>query len=89
MALILETKPLPLKKDKSGTIRVAETRIPLDTIITAFHNGESAEEIVESFDVLNPSFILCYLYVVVILAIALALNCLNLILQVNAAALIS
>ncbi|MFO7539247.1 MAG: DUF433 domain-containing protein [Chloroflexota bacterium] len=55
MSLALETRPIPLEKDEDGTIWVIGTRIPLDTVVYAYLNGDSAEEIVESFDILNLS----------------------------------
>lgn len=55
MMLAIKPKPIPLKTSADGTVWVSGTRIPLDTIIYAYRNGESAEEIVESFDTLNLS----------------------------------
>jgi uncharacterized protein (DUF433 family) len=51
--LAIQTKPIPLQTDPDGTVRVTNTRIPLDTVVYAYRNGESAEEIVESFNALN------------------------------------
>ena len=51
--LVIETRPIPLESREDGTIMVAGTRIPLDTIILAFRNGDSAEEIVEQYDTLR------------------------------------
>jgi len=53
--LTIKSKPIPLQTTPDGTIKVANTRIPLDTIVFAYRNGENAEEIVESFDTLNLS----------------------------------
>ncbi|VAW32565.1 hypothetical protein MNBD_CHLOROFLEXI01-1031 [hydrothermal vent metagenome] len=53
MTLAITTKPIPLQQDQTGTIYVRGTRIPLDTIVYAYRNGESAEEIVESFSSLK------------------------------------
>ena len=36
---------IPLKIDDHGVIRVSNTRVTLDTIIQAFANGATAEEI--------------------------------------------
>jgi len=55
MMLAIKTKPIPLQTEPDGTVRVKKTRITLDTIVLAYRNGESAEEIVESFDTLNLS----------------------------------
>lgn len=53
MTLAIETKPVPLRVTKDGAIMVAQTRVPVDTVIYAFLNGETAEEIVDAFDVLK------------------------------------
>lgn len=53
MALMIETKPVPLEVDEHGVIRVVGTHIPLDTVVVAFCNGDRAEEIVDSYDVLD------------------------------------
>ena len=42
-----DTEPVPLKLDSDGTIRVGGTRVPVDTVILAFHDGATAEEIAE------------------------------------------
>ncbi len=39
------TATLPLKTDKDGVIRVSKTRVSLDTIVNAFLEGLTAEEI--------------------------------------------
>ena len=53
MTTTFGTRTIPLQKEHDGTIRVMGTRIPLDTIIYAYLSGDSAEEIVDSFDSLN------------------------------------
>lgn len=40
---------IPIHTDKDGVIRVSRTRVTLDTIIAAFHNGATAEEISEQY----------------------------------------
>ena len=42
-------EPVPLKEDAHGVIRIASTRVPLDTVVTAFENGASAEAIAEDY----------------------------------------
>ena len=42
-ALIAE--PPPLRLDEGGVLRVGATRVRLDTVVTAFQNGCTAEEI--------------------------------------------
>lgn len=61
MILPLEHDPLPLKKDKDGTIRVGGTRVTLDSIIWEFKEGASAEEIVGAY----PSLRLADVYAVI------------------------
>jgi uncharacterized protein (DUF433 family) len=46
------TLELPLRLDETGRWRVGETRIPIETVIIAFQQGSSPEQIVEDFDVL-------------------------------------
>jgi uncharacterized protein (DUF433 family) len=53
MSLIVEAPPVPLRTDESGVMRVGDTRVRLDTVITAWKQGDSPEQIVENFDVLN------------------------------------
>jgi uncharacterized protein (DUF433 family) len=45
------TATLPLKRDKDGVIRVSKTRVTLDTIVTAFLEGLTAEEIAVQYPV--------------------------------------
>jgi uncharacterized protein (DUF433 family) len=52
------TRAAPLLKDKDGTIRVGGTRVRLDTVIFAFNEGYTAEEIVTQF----PSLTLADVY---------------------------
>lgn len=47
------TLNLPLRLDETGRWRVANTRIPIETVIIAFQQGSSPEQIVEDFDVLQ------------------------------------
>jgi len=53
MALPLENEPLPLQADAGGTIRVGRTRVPLETVVHAFDEGASAEEIAYRFPTLE------------------------------------
>jgi uncharacterized protein (DUF433 family) len=61
MSLVLEAPPVPLRTDEHGVLRVGKTRIPLDTVVYAFNQGASAEEIVMSY----PSLELGDVYAVV------------------------
>ena len=50
---VLVPHPPPLRTEEGGTIRVGETRVTLDTVIGAYHNGCSAEEIVLKYPTLT------------------------------------
>jgi uncharacterized protein (DUF433 family) len=57
----LVAAPPPLKMDEGGVIRMAGTRVRLDTVITAFQNGCSPEEILLKY----PSLELTSIYSVI------------------------
>ena len=42
-------EPIPLVKGDDGVIRVAGTRVTLDTLIAAFNAGATAEEIAQDY----------------------------------------
>lgn len=46
-------EPIPLSTDADGVIRVAGTRVTLDTLVDAFMTGASPEEIAQDFPVLQ------------------------------------
>jgi uncharacterized protein (DUF433 family) len=52
-ALLIETEPVPLEVDADGVVRVGGTRVTLDTIVAAFREGATAEEIVYQYPSLN------------------------------------
>jgi len=51
--LPLESEPLPLRADRDGTIRIGQTRVPLETVTHAFDEGASAEEIAYRYPTLE------------------------------------
>jgi uncharacterized protein (DUF433 family) len=53
MSLVIEAPPIPLKTDEHGVMYVGKTRVPLDTIVYAFNEGASVEEIVMSYPTLD------------------------------------
>ena len=53
MSLVIESPPVPLRRDERGVIRVGNTRVPLDTVVYAFNQGSSPEEIVLSYPTLG------------------------------------
>jgi uncharacterized protein (DUF433 family)/GNAT superfamily N-acetyltransferase len=50
-----DANPAPLVADASGTVRVAGTRVTLETVIEHFRGGASAEVIAERFPVLSAA----------------------------------
>lgn len=61
MAFQVLAEPAPLRADSDGVIRVSSTRIPLATIVVAFHQGTTAETIVQQY----PSLTLAEVYAVI------------------------
>lgn len=53
MTLVLEAPPVPLKADPDGVVRVAGTRVTLDTVVAAFSDGATPEEIAQQYPVLE------------------------------------
>jgi uncharacterized protein (DUF433 family) len=53
MTLPLEAEPLPLYTDRDGTIRIGQTRVPLETVVYAFNEGTTAEEIAYRYPALE------------------------------------
>lgn len=53
MTPLLQAETYPLEYDSRGTLRIEGTRIPIDTIVYSFQEGQSAEEICEHFPVLE------------------------------------
>lgn len=53
MSLVIEAPPVPLRTDDHGVLRVGQTRVPLDTVVYAFNQGASPEEIVMSYPTLD------------------------------------
>jgi uncharacterized protein (DUF433 family) len=61
MALVIEAEPIPLEMHPDGTVRVGGTRVTLDTIVAAFKQGATAEEIAQQY----PSVSLADAYAVI------------------------
>ena len=49
MTLAIVAEPVPLETDAGGVIRVGKTRVALDTVISAFLEGATAEEITHQY----------------------------------------
>jgi len=53
MAFSVALEPAPLGVDADGVVRVGQTRVTLDTVVAAFLEGATAEEIVSQYPSLN------------------------------------
>ncbi len=49
MTLAIEREVVPLTPDPGGVIRVGGTRVTLDTVVSAFNEGATPEEIVQQY----------------------------------------
>lgn len=61
MTQLTFTQIVPLTQDANGTVRVTGSRVTLDTIVSAFKRGNTAEQIQDSF----PSLTLSQVYGVI------------------------
>jgi uncharacterized protein (DUF433 family) len=59
--MVIATDVIPMEPDTAGVVRVGGTRVTLDTIIAAFKDGATAEEIVHQY----PSLALADVYSVI------------------------
>jgi hypothetical protein len=55
MSLVIQAPPVPLRVDEHEVVRVGMTRVPLDTVVYAFNQGASVEEIAMSYPTLSLS----------------------------------
>ena|ERR1041384_3604718 len=61
MSLVIQRTPVPLREDADHVVRVAGTRVTLDTVVAAFQEGATPEEIAQQY----PSLRLADVYAVV------------------------
>src|SRR5438093_851446 len=61
MAEIATLERVPIATDKDGVIRVSGTRIPIETVVGAFRDGATADEIAQDY----PSLPLADVYQVI------------------------
>jgi uncharacterized protein (DUF433 family) len=61
MSAVPNTAVIPLFTDPQGAIRVRGTHVTLDTIVTAFRAGATAEEIAQKF----PAVVLADVYQII------------------------
>lgn len=53
LMVLTETQAVPMQADRDGFIRVGGTRVRLETVIFAFHEGCIPEEIVSQYPALK------------------------------------
>jgi uncharacterized protein (DUF433 family) len=53
MSLTISAEPVPLAADADGVVRVGDTRVSLDSVIFAFNEGSTPEEIVQQYTTLD------------------------------------
>jgi uncharacterized protein (DUF433 family) len=53
MSLSIATGPVPLQTDQDGVVRVGKTRVTLDTVVSGFLEGATAEEIAQQYPSLD------------------------------------
>jgi uncharacterized protein (DUF433 family) len=53
LAAKIDTEVAPLSTDETGTIRVGKTRVRLDSVVYAFNQGHTPEEILMQFPTLD------------------------------------
>lgn len=53
MALLVAAQPVPLRTDDGGVMRVGDTRVSLDSVVYAYQQGATAEQISEDFPALD------------------------------------
>jgi uncharacterized protein (DUF433 family) len=49
MTILTPTEMIPLHTDADGVVRVGATRVTLDTMVQAFNDGATAEEIAQQY----------------------------------------
>jgi uncharacterized protein (DUF433 family) len=55
MSVVISTSEVKLTKTEAGVLRVGNSRVSLDTVIVAFSQGATPEQIVEDYDSLDLS----------------------------------
>ncbi|MDQ3041749.1 MAG: DUF433 domain-containing protein [Acidobacteriota bacterium] len=50
---VVSTSEIKLTKTKAGVLRIGDTRVSLDSVITAFNQGAAPEQIVYDYDTLT------------------------------------
>ncbi len=55
MSQSVAVEPVPIVIDANGVMRVAGTRVPLDTVVAAYEKGETPEQIAQDYSALETA----------------------------------
>lgn len=61
MAMMIEPQQVPFREDEGGTLRVADSRVSLDSVFLAYQQGAIPETIVDMY----PGLALADIYAVI------------------------
>ena len=61
LTINIEADSVPLRLESSGTVRVGQTRVTLDSLVATYESGSTPEEIQEQF----PTLVLADIYWVI------------------------
>ena len=61
LTISIEPVSVPLRLESSGTVRVGQTRVTLDSLVATYESGSTPEEIQEQF----PTLVLADIYWVI------------------------
>jgi uncharacterized protein (DUF433 family) len=53
VSLVVDPEPVPLVTGADGVVRVGATRVSLDSVVAAFREGATAEEILQQYPTLR------------------------------------
>ena len=53
MSFPIQADPIPLVEDADGVVRIGTTRVTLDTVVSVFEDGATAEEIAHQYPALE------------------------------------
>ena len=56
MSQSVAAEPVPVVTDADGVMRVAGTRVPLDTVVAAYEKGETPEQIAQDYSALETAY---------------------------------
>jgi uncharacterized protein (DUF433 family) len=51
--LVIHRDTMPIRIDEGGAVRVGKTRVTLETVLYSYKNGDSPEDILDSFSTLQ------------------------------------